>query len=1190
MTTVLPLLALLLAPAQPPEAIVPLPLDAAREEARAILAGPAPDEARLRSIGVDPFLLADALQAAAPPGDDAPLRRDAALAALAGQRKDPALTALVESWRSWDAERHARERRLRSTLRETAAALRSGRAREALASADEDDRAAGPGSVAAAALLYERARALQTLRRGAETTRALRRAALAARELGWGSMEAYVWDRAAELDAAEGRDDASLEAREEQARVQERTGHLAAAHRVRGRIAWFLYDRNQRDRARAVAEQCLTRAQEDGDEALVAWSRWLLGSILSRLGDLDRAQELLDAALETFRRIGDRREVSLALQALAYQHRARGAYDRAREMAEESLGLREALGDRTHAALMRANLGLILLDQGHLVPAREHFERALRELEGQPAPGAASIRVDLAVTCEKLGDLARAQELAERAFRELPAATAPRADWCLRLGSVFVGLGQLDRGEGLLQQAVELTRKAGDRSRAALARSSLGGARLRRGDFAAALDDLQGGLEELEATGDRIGAAEVRVNLAEALNRVGAHRRALELLERSLPELEALGDRRGAGAARLAQGNSLLLLGEPGQALPRYERALRELEELGDRLGAARALLNIASAHFQLGDLEEAEALSRRALRAREDLGDPHGVALALRRLGRVLARSGRTDEALGAVRRSLEIEEGRHDRNGTASALRLLASVELERGAPGPALDAAERSTDLQLRLGLGLAGEDALGLSEYARAGSDLGLCAIAKLADGAPARDALLGRAFRLVESGRALVLAEDLAHRQALLEATLPEALRRAGAAARARVEAGLRAGDARALDAAYQELETVVARTQREARRAADVVFPQPIEAGALPALLGPDAALVLYQLTSNGPALALVARGSGLELVDLGRSDDLERRVRAWLALLSEPGLDDRDEASALYDALLRPLEGALGGASRLLLAPDGGLSFLPFEALLRVAPERAERAVERWEIARVPSATTLAALTRDAAAAPAGRGVLALGDPVYEAGPPAPAPGAAVARGPAARLRRLPGSGDEARAISELFPESERTLLLRDRASRAEMRRALESSGRRSAVHLACHGFLDAERPRLTGLVLTGGEVLSLDDVYRLRVPADLTVLSGCETGRGRLVRGEGVVGLVGGFFFAGSPRVIVSGWNVEDESARDFMVAFYRRMVKEGLAPGAALRAVQRERLAGGGARAHPHHWAPFALWGLP
>jgi len=103
------------------------------------------------------------------------------------------------------------------------------------------------------------------------------------------------------------------------------------------------------------------------------------------------------------------------------------------------------------------------------------------------------------------------------------------------------------------------------------------------------------------------------------------------------------------------------------------------------------------------------------------------------------------------------------------------------------------------------------------------------------------------------------------------------------------------------------------------------------------------------------------------------------------------------------------------------------------------------------------------------------------------------------------------------------------------------------------------------------------------------VKLPADLAVLSACSTAQGKVERGEGVVVLVRGFFLGGSPRVVVSDWDVDDAITRRFMVAYYRNMFEGGLAPGSALRATKLDMLRGDPDRTHPAHWAAFVLWGL-
>ena len=136
----------------------------------------------------------------------------------------------------------------------------------------------------------------------------------------------------------------------------------------------------------------------------------------------------------------------------------------------------------------------------------------------------------------------------------------------------------------------------------------------------------------------------------------------------------------------------------------------------------------------------------------------------------------------------------------------------------------------------------------------------------------------------------------------------------------------------------------------------------------------------------------------------------------------------------------------------------------------------------------------------------------------------------------------------------------------------------------------MAAHAFVDPEHPRLSSLVLAGGQVLDVDAIHRLRVPADVAVLSACSTGRGALLRGEGVLGFARGFFYAGVPRVVVSNWVVSDAQSATILRRFHEKMVREGLTAAAALRAAKLAALRSGGEAAHPFAWAPFVLWGLP
>ena len=143
--------------------------------------------------------------------------------------------------------------------------------------------------------------------------------------------------------------------------------------------------------------------------------------------------------------------------------------------------------------------------------------------------------------------------------------------------------------------------------------------------------------------------------------------------------------------------------------------------------------------------------------------------------------------------------------------------------------------------------------------------------------------------------------------------------------------------------------------------------------------------------------------------------------------------------------------------------------------------------------------------------------------------------------------------------------------------------------------MHFATHGFLDSERPGLSSLVLSmvdaNGEAkdgfLRANDIYNLKLPAELVVLSACQTGLGKEVKGEGLIGLTRGFMYAGASRVVVSLWNVNDKATADLMTKFYEKMLKQGERPAGALRAAQVEMWKQKQWQS-PYYWAAFVLQG--
>jgi CHAT domain-containing protein len=338
--------------------------------------------------------------------------------------------------------------------------------------------------------------------------------------------------------------------------------------------------------------------------------------------------------------------------------------------------------------------------------------------------------------------------------------------------------------------------------------------------------------------------------------------------------------------------------------------------------------------------------------------------------------------------------------------------------------------------------------------------------------------------------------------------------------------------------------------------------------------------------------------------------------------------------AAALSQIILAPVAGQLGN-KRLIIVADDVLHFVPF-GVLPVATGGASstnrqrrvtrRLIENNEIVNLPSASTLAVIRGEVAGRNrAPKSVVALADPVFTKDDERVKPGndektlnevlktideammggksegrqlvkATEDTGVASdglSVRRLPGTRQEAEQIVAMVPATERRLALDFDASRNTVTSAELSQYR--YVHLSTHGLLNSVHPELSGLVFSlvneNGEpqdgFLRAHEIFNLKLSPEVVVLSACQTGMGKNIRGEGLVSLTRGFMYAGAPRVIVSLWGVSDLGTTELMVRFYQGMLKEGMRPAAALRAAQVS-LMNDKRWASPYYWAPFTLQG--
>jgi CHAT domain-containing protein len=188
-----------------------------------------------------------------------------------------------------------------------------------------------------------------------------------------------------------------------------------------------------------------------------------------------------------------------------------------------------------------------------------------------------------------------------------------------------------------------------------------------------------------------------------------------------------------------------------------------------------------------------------------------------------------------------------------------------------------------------------------------------------------------------------------------------------------------------------------------------------------------------------------------------------------------------------------------------------------------------------------------------------------------------------------------LPATADETQSLYNLFLASKKPAELILGPVAGEKKLKATKLGDYQYIHLATHGFVNDESPELSGLLLAQDttdhdedNVLYMGEVYNLQLNADLVTLSACETGLGKIIEGEGVVGLTRALTYAGARNILVSLWKVNDASTAELMISFYQRLLQNNqMQISAALRDAKLAMIKSG-KFSDPYYWSPFVLTG--
>jgi CHAT domain-containing protein len=831
-----------------------------------------------------------------------------------------------------------------------------------------------------------------------------------------------------------------------------------------------------------------------------------------------------------------------------------------------------------------------------------------------------------------LGDKQKALELLGESMKILRQIQDRRtlAQVASNVGAIYDSLGDYQLSIENHQEALALRKELGDRAAEALTQNNIGSAYAGLAEYQKALDSYTAALEINRSNDSRWNMAVNLNNIGRVYANLGDRRHALSAYQESLELSRVIKDPRRIAVALNNIGNIHEDLADYRKAIELHTEALALRQQAKDSDGEATSLANLAAAYAGLGETEKARDHFERSVAIFRTYANRPKLVSTLRDFGVLNRKTSDYDRSRACLEEALNISREIHDQNGEALVLAELAKLAFDRVDLQTARRLAEESLvafeSLRLRV---VSPNLRASLVASARHVQELSIEILERLHAEQPA-SGFDAAAFRTAERGRARSLLEvlgesgvgirrgaDIAllNRERELQRVIADKADRHTQLLNRKHTPEEETASAIELDNLATNLEQTQSRIRETSPQYAALTQPVTLDLPEIQStVLDEDTVLLEYELGSDKSFLWMVTPSS-ITSFELPPRAEIESAARRVYELLTARNLAPRGETPAAkaarvrqadqtyYSAAARVSELVLGPVAqrikgkRLLIVTEGVLQYLPFAALPE--PGKKEPLLVDHEIVTAPSASVVAVLRQETAKRDsAAKTLFVVADPVYDANDARVKAGAQErsnlrADAGTESFSRLRFSRAEAEQIASLIPADSAVKALDFDANRDAVLKADLTQFR--IVHFASHSVVDDERPELSGIVLslvdrTGRRqdgFLRLYDVYNLRLNADLVVLSACRTALGQEIKGEGLIGLTRGFFYAGAPRVLASLWTIDDRTTAEFMKPFYEAMLVHHERPAAALRSAQIAMWKTKGWDA-PYYWAAFTMQG--
>ncbi|HLZ11139.1 MAG TPA: CHAT domain-containing tetratricopeptide repeat protein [Candidatus Acidoferrum sp.] len=894
--------------------------------------------------------------------------------------------------------------------------------------------------------------------------------------------------------------------------------------------------------ARALAESALLIANKLGGKEELAAGMRAKANALYASGDHKEAIVHHGQALELYLQAGNQREAARTLSTSIQPLILMGEYERAYEASEQARKIFTELGDPWRIARLEINAGNIFHRQDRFEEALAHYDRAYAGMiEHRDVEGTAVVLSNMAVCLISMNNFPRALSSYQQARKVCEKAGMPllvaQADY--NIAYLYYLRGEYGSAIERLYAARRACEATGDAYHFALCHLDLSDVYLELNLSEEARTIAHEGFLRFEAQGMRYEAAKTLANEATAYGQQGKTVQALELFAKAREMFAKEANRVWPRLLDLYQALLLFHEGRHFEARRLCVAAAAFFDEAMLRSKAVIAHLLLARIALQLGEAAEAQKQADAAVERLASIKTPVLEYQVQFLLGQLAQQKG----YLAAAHHSYQMA-----RQALESLRTRIHTEELKISFGRNRLQVYEALVDILLA---GAAGEDST---------AEAFACIEAAKSRSMSEMIFRSGQSLPMGEEGQSNLvrrirdLREDLNWYYHRIE------LEQLGAETNAENRIAR-------LQEQAQAHENELMRTLRELpaheRENATLEAPSDFSLRYLQDCLPAHAALVEYYSTGDR-LIAVVVTRSKVEIVSvsvLSRIQNALQLLRFQLSKFrmgssySERFLEPMQRAAEshlelLYKELIAPIRPQLSGATHLVIVPHGPLHFLPFHALRQPG----KYLCDDFSISYAPSATVFALCQRKEANANLRPVVFGVAD------------------------QNAPEIDREVKVVAEILPGAE--LLSGEQATIAALRDRGASAG---ILHVATHGVYRQDNPMFSGIRLGDG-YLYLYDLYQMRIPARLVTLSGCATGMNVVAEGDELLGLQRGLFCAGASTLLLSLWDVHDETTAELMKNFYARSAASKDLAGSLRLAMQEIRAR----HPHPYFWAPFFLTG--